>query len=169
MQQYSATCFNGWLSKFLRVKNFFLLRVTLRINQKDWDFKLSNVKISLIITLSNWKEWIFTLQRVKFLFFKVKISICLHIIPSVLIDSILCLLDLNTTSIKTDCIGETLCEKIPNFTLKRLKFYFLQSENSLFTVWNFIGRFLFDWNNLNLFDWPEVSLQPWRIDFSLFL
>ena len=43
-----------------------LLRVTLRVNPKDWHFNLPRVKISYTSKLLNCKDWIFTLQIVKF-------------------------------------------------------------------------------------------------------
>ena len=75
------------------------------------------------------------------------------------------------TSVERDYTEGTLCKKNEYFTLKRLKFHSLQSENSLLTVWNYtrmeenkLLSFLVDWN-VNFFDWPEELL---RIDFLTF-
>ena len=83
--------------------------------------------------ISNFKEWIFTLQRVKFQsfhtvfpqynLFQLKFKFNKH----------------KRESLERDCTEGTLCERIENFTLKNWYFHSLQFEISL--VWGKISDF----------------------------
>ena len=59
-----------------------------------------------------------------------------------------------------------ICEKIENITLKRLKIYSLQSENSLITVWDFtrISDFLLSTTNYSMH-----ACKYWLLSESLLI
>ena len=141
--------------------------MTIWVNRKDWHFNLPRVKITYFLhtsKISNCKEWSFTLQRVKFQSFKSEIFDQCFLSTISLDWSVLKFNKHKRESLETDRTEGTPYEKIENFILKGLKFHSLQSENSLFTVWNFtrMGENKFslfvDWN-FNLFDWSYKSLS----------